>query len=96
MWHGSRYSVEDLDAVLQRLFGDSTNLFRHEDQRDTFQLLRLNVAVTAVTSIEQQLSLFSNYNVNVEGRLRYRPIDPEVEIKVWEAYVTSLTPYTNA
>jgi hypothetical protein len=96
MWHGSRYSVEDLDAVLQQLFGDSTNLFRHEDQRDAFQLLRLNVAVTAVTSIEQQLSLFSNYNVNVEGRLRYRPIDPEVEIKVWEAYVASLTPYANA
>lgn len=83
--HGSTYKTKPLYAALRAEFGDEV-LFGGQ-QKDNSRT-RIKVAVTSTDETGQKAILLANYRHSGKGNLsceHYRPSNPKLEMKVWEA-----------
>ena len=81
----SRYETQPLEKALKKVFGAETLLFGRPQHQGA---QRLKVAVSATTAAGSMAYVLSNYNTRLSRGLKYkrfRPDDPQDEMKVWEA-----------
>ncbi|RPA85543.1 hypothetical protein BJ508DRAFT_411946 [Ascobolus immersus RN42] len=84
----SRFDASTLEKILQTIFGDQPMFtFAHSDGRSNGRSIA--VAITATAEGGEPV-VFGNYNRRENGKRRaeytfFRPVDPESELRVWEA-----------